>query len=334
MDQIGQDQHADMAAEVGQRLGQGLAVLATLSEAAARLAAEEMRRRERREEADAQREKVAEKLRQRGDQLAQHAARQAAARDKRVIAQATDPEWIAQADLYDLAEVWRTARAREHEFGPEARAAAETVEERLRQMYPRPMDLYDEAVRAGVPYAHAMRTAAAEMARTPVMRAHGGGRAGALPAGAEPVGDAGFAAAVSDEQIRLATGVDPAAYAEQLHRLGTGGEAAAQALRETLATRAGQQLAAADRDAATDDNPATVGVDEHATVGMPRHSRDTGGAERDAAAAGTRTAAQLAGEWYPDGLNNPTAMPSHVASKRPAEATPTQKPARAAGRGR
>lgn len=333
MDQIGQDQHADMAAEVGQRLGQGLAVLATLSEAAARLAAEEMRRRERREQAAAEREQAAEKLRQRGDQLAQHAARQRAARDRRLIGQAADPEWLERADLYDLADVWRTARAREHEFGPDARAAAETVEERLRQMYPRPMDLYDEAVRAGVPRAYAMRTAAAEMARTPVMRAHGGGRAGALDA-ADPVGDAGFAAAVNDEQIRLATGVDPAAYAEQLHRLGTGGEAAAQALREVLAARAGQQLAAADQDAATPDSPATPGVDEHATVGLPRHTRDTGGADRDAAAADTRTAAQLAGEWYPDGLNNPAALPPHVTGKRSADATPTQKPGRAAGRAR
>jgi hypothetical protein len=34
MDGIGQDQHPDAVAEVGQRLGQGLAVLATLAEAA------------------------------------------------------------------------------------------------------------------------------------------------------------------------------------------------------------------------------------------------------------------------------------------------------------
>jgi hypothetical protein len=54
MDPIGHDQHVDVTAEVGQRLGQGLAVLATLGEAAARLAAEETRRKQRREERAAQ----------------------------------------------------------------------------------------------------------------------------------------------------------------------------------------------------------------------------------------------------------------------------------------
>ena len=72
MDGIGQEQHPDAVAEVGQRLGQGLAVLATLGEAAARLAAEEMRRTQRREE-DAENLRAARDDRQ-ADRLAQHAA--------------------------------------------------------------------------------------------------------------------------------------------------------------------------------------------------------------------------------------------------------------------
>ncbi|WP_033345789.1 hypothetical protein [Catenuloplanes japonicus] len=56
MDGIGQDQHPDYLADIGQRLGQGLAVLATLGEAAARLAAVEIRRRQWREAQDERRQ--------------------------------------------------------------------------------------------------------------------------------------------------------------------------------------------------------------------------------------------------------------------------------------
>jgi hypothetical protein len=246
MDQIGPDQHPDVAAELGQRTAQAVAMLATLSESAARLAAEERRRRlllqEQREDAAEQQARDAHKLRAQADKLAEYAARQRAAHDRRIIAQVADPDWLASADLYNLALAWRTARVREHQF-PEARGAAEAVEERLREMYPRPMHLYDEAVRNGTPRADAMRTAAAQMAQTPVMRAHGGGRAGALdPADEEPVGvDAfnAFTTAVADEQIRLATGVDAEDYLAELERLGPGGEAAAHALWQTLAVRAG-----------------------------------------------------------------------------------------------
>lgn len=342
MDQIGHDQHADVTAEAGQRLGQGFAVLGTLGEAAARLVAEERRRKERREEqadqqrqADERRQEAAQRAAQEADHLAVHAAAQRAKNDQRVMAQATDPNWVARADLFDLAEVWRTARVREHEF-PEARAAAETVEERLRDMYPRPMDLYDQAVRGGVPRADAMRTAAAEMARTPVMRPQPGGRAGALGAGESVVGDAAFTEALSDEQIRLGTGVDPQVYTEELGRLGAGGDAAAKALRDVLAARAGQEVGAGRRDAATPDDPRTASVDEHLVDGLPRSATDLGGASRDqatAAAAGPRTAAQLAGEWYPQGLHNPTALPGHVAGKAPAN-TNAQAVARTAGRSR
>src|SRR5438067_1671777 len=120
MDGIGQDQHPDVVAEVGQRLAQGLAVLATLGEAAARLAAEERRRKAQREErAEQLRERLQaqEKKRQQQDDLAQHAEmRRAAQRDRRLIALAVDEDWLARADLLDLASVWRAARVREHEF--------------------------------------------------------------------------------------------------------------------------------------------------------------------------------------------------------------------------
>jgi hypothetical protein len=303
------------------------------------LVAEERRRRlllaEQREAAAAQQEKHARKLRQHADRLAEHAAQQRAAHDRRIIAQTADPDWLASAGPHDLAVAWRTARLREPQF-PQAGGAAEAVEERLRDTYPHPMDIYDRAVRDGAQRADAMRAAAAEMARTPVMRPHPAGRrAGALgPADEPPVGDKAFAAALADEQIRLATGVDPQEYLADLRRLGPGGEAAAQALREALADRAGREMAQGKAETATPDNPARAGVDEHTTtVGMPRNTADVGAANRDTAnaAASTRTAAELAGEWYPDGINT-RAVPDRVTAKRPANAAPA--PARKVGRAR
>ncbi|MEV6928422.1 hypothetical protein AB0M46_28595 [Dactylosporangium sp. NPDC051485] len=230
--------------------------------------------------------------------------------------------------------MWRTARLRENQF-PEARAAAETVEDRLRDMYPRPMHLYDEAVRNGTPRADAMRAAAEEMAHTPVMRPYGPGkRAGALGAADGPVvGVATFDTAVADEQIRLATGIDPADYLAELRRLGPGGDAAAEALRAALLERAGREATQALADAGTPDDPATPGVDEHAVDGMPDNAAHIGAANRDSAAA-QRSAAQLAGEWYPDGLNHPHGMPSDVARRTPATAVPASSAGRTTGLGR
>ncbi|GLI00923.1 hypothetical protein [Phytohabitans aurantiacus] len=341
MDGIGQGQHPDAVAEVGQRLGQGLAVLATLSEAAARLAAEEMRRRARSEE-DAERAEEREhgerereeRKREREnakdrneDELAHHAQRRRAAqRDRRLIALTLEPDWLAHADLYDLATVWRVAWLREGEF-PEARMAAEQVEERLREIYPRPMDLYGQAVANGVSRAAAMRAAAFEMAQTRPSRPHGGQRSAGIEAGPEPVvGVDGFDTAVDQERARLADGIHGAAFAEELERLGAGGAAAAQALREILQARAGEHLGHAQAAAATPDDPSTAGVNEHATMGLPRSARDVGEGSRDQADA--RTAAQLAAEWYPEGLHHPAALPADVAVRQPASTrtrTPTGK---------
>ena len=186
------------------------------------------------------------------------------------------------------------------------------------------MDLYDQAVANGASRAAAMRVAAQEMAHTPMMRPHGGRRSPAVEPGPEPaVGAEGFDTAVRQERTRLADGVPQAAYAEELERLGAGGSAAAQALREVLAARAAQELRQSQSDAATPDDPTTAAVDEHATTGLPRNTRGVGDADRDH--AGARTAAQLAAEWYPGGLHQPGAMPAHVANRQPANArTQTQ----------
>jgi hypothetical protein len=337
MDGIGQEQHPDVVAEVGQRLGQGLAVLATLGEALARLAAEEMRRREQRAEDAERADELERRERKRtgdrdsaraagvaDDELAQHAERRREAqRDRRLIAQTLDSDWLARADLLDLAVVWRAARLRENEFS-EARVAAEAVEDRLREMYLGPMDLYDRSVGMGASRAEAMAAAAFQMAQTRPARPYGGRRSPAVGPGAAPmVGVERFDAAVCAERARLVDGEPGAGFAAELERLGAGGAAAAQALREMLEVRAGEQRRHGQAAASVVDDPATAGVDEHAS-GLPRSARDAGDGDRDEAAA--RTAAQLAAEWFPGGLQHPQAMPDHVAGQHPAAAR-TQMPA-------
>lgn len=309
-------EHPEWSSEIGQRAGQGLAVLATLSEAGARVYAEESRRRERRQEQAEQRAEATRTATEHADGLARHAAGLRAQHDRRTVAQASDPDWIARADLLDLARVWRTARVREREF-PEAGNAARIVEERLREMYPRPMDLYDQTVTNGASPAAAMRVAAAQMARTPVMRAHGGRNSAAI--GAPPVGAEVFDTAVAAERDLLARGVDLGAYIAELSRLGAGGDAAAQALREVLAARTGQEQRQGAADAATPDDPATVTVDEHQAVGMPSNARDVGDANRDQAAATAPTSpVALVQQWYPDGPSHGATLPAHLAGTRAA----------------
>ncbi len=79
--------------------------------------------------------------------------------ERRFISRATDRTWLAGADLFDLAAVWRAARAHERHIAT-AGAVAEAIEDRLRQTYPKAMEHYDQAVRAGAERWEAMRAAA------------------------------------------------------------------------------------------------------------------------------------------------------------------------------
>jgi hypothetical protein len=80
-------------------------------------------------------------------------------REQRIVAQTTDPGWLATADLYDLAVTWSTAQTFRDELAS-AGVAADTVEQRLRQLHPEMMAHYDEAVREGTRRQDAMQTAA------------------------------------------------------------------------------------------------------------------------------------------------------------------------------
>ncbi len=106
------------------------------------------------------------------------------AHQRRIIAAPTDPAWLARADLLDLAAAWRTARAHQRHFPP-AVAAAETVEQRLRQLYPQAMSVYDQAVAVGTAPGAAMRAAARVLPGTP-RRAGDGALTGSVRGG--PIG--------------------------------------------------------------------------------------------------------------------------------------------------
>jgi hypothetical protein len=80
-------------------------------------------------------------------------------REQRLVAQTADPGWLATADLYDLAVAWRTAQTFPDDLAS-AGDAAETVEQRLRQLHPEMMAHYDDAVQNGTDRQDAMHTAA------------------------------------------------------------------------------------------------------------------------------------------------------------------------------
>lgn len=79
--------------------------------------------------------------------------------EQQLVAQTTDATWLATADLYDLAIAWRVAWTFHSELVSAANAA-ETVEQRLRQLYPDVMVHYDGAVQNGTSRNVAMQAAA------------------------------------------------------------------------------------------------------------------------------------------------------------------------------
>jgi hypothetical protein len=305
-------EHPDWTAEIGQRAAQGLAVLATLGEAGARFAAERTRQRAAREQLTFRRHASLESVLAAERRVTERGERLARQRDRRVLAQVHDAGWLDATDLHGLATVWRTARLREAEF-PEARPTAWLVEERLRQIYQAPMDLYDRAVAAGVQPAAAMRVAAEHMARTAPSRPHGARRSAAIEP-SRPVGADSFYAAVGDECVRLADGVDPETYAVQLERLGVGGRAAAQALRELLADPTGKNVTPS-----RGNEPPSTGT----TAATNHEGEPLQGDSPGTVVPGrlTADAPAIAAQWYPDGINGHQAMPAHVSAKRPAAST-------------
>ncbi|MBT8226098.1 MAG: toprim domain-containing protein [Dactylosporangium sp.] len=107
----------------------------------------------------------------RDDLQRQQAARQAAKHhrpapdDAATLARAVDPHWLRLADLPQLAAAWRTALVR-HDLS-DARAAAEAVEQRLRQAAPDLVRRYRQVIATGAQPAHALWIAAPVLVAVP-----------------------------------------------------------------------------------------------------------------------------------------------------------------------
>ncbi|MFI5959711.1 hypothetical protein [Cryptosporangium sp. NPDC051539] len=158
-------EHPEFGSELGLRTGQAFAVLATLTEASARLAAEEARRAERAEHITAANDDLTKRLLAQQQRLAGQAELAHESHDREFLREASDQAWIADASLDDLAHAWRIGRSREGQPAfATAGLVAEAVEDRLRHVYGDPMDFYDRMVASGVRRSSAMKLAAEQMA--------------------------------------------------------------------------------------------------------------------------------------------------------------------------
>jgi hypothetical protein len=222
----GAQQHDDPFGEARAQLVQGLAVLATVSEAVARWYAVGLQRRaEDQTKADLAAQ-VSAAAREHAEQLAREAELAEDQAERQHIAQAFDDERLEQSDLSETARLWRTANLRAAGGDEWAREGMRRAEQRLRKIRPNLMAFYDQFRSEGRTPAQAMQAAAhaawmhadnstvgpqarAHPGRVPSHRALSGrvpeGRA--LGPGGQRLND--LDAAVRREVMALADGVDP-----------------------------------------------------------------------------------------------------------------------------
>jgi hypothetical protein len=205
---------------------QGLAVLATVSEAVARWYAVGLQRRAEAQTHADRAAQISAAAREQAEQLAREAELAEDRAERQHIAQAFDDGWLEQADLTDTAGLWRTANLRAAGGDEWAREGMQRAEQRLRALRPNLMAFYDQLRGEGHTPAQAMQAAAyaawmhADNSTVgPQARPHPGrvpshqalpgrvpdGRA--LGAGGQWLND--LDAAVRREVMALADGVDP-----------------------------------------------------------------------------------------------------------------------------
>ena len=253
-------------------------------------------------------------------------------------APAHDAEWLAKADLIQVARAWASAAAYA-ETDPAAASAMRKSEDRLRTLHPYAMARYDRLRSDSLSPLDAMREAAALFGLSPTART---GDAGpdrlSISAGADE--EPGLADDLAQDGLddRHQADNDTRAHAEQRGRqiverlqsraraagrpeldadelamvleavtnlsddiIGTlTGRADAEGLarNEEHRAAAAERARAADLDAAVD-LPATPATDER-TVGLTAAHRDTGSADTAwAHASASRSAAQLAARSFP-----------------------------------
>jgi hypothetical protein len=216
-------QHDEPFGETRAQLLQALAVAGTVGEAAARWAAVGVQNRASQAEKDQKAQHAAARARQESDRLAEAARREQDRADRAHITLAFDDAWLADADLYETARLWRVATMHAASGDDRARDAMARAETRLGQLRPNLMAFYQQFRAEGHLPAEAMRAAAygvwLEADNTtlgPRAREHPGRRATGVRAGANgrSLGPGGPAlddldAAVRREVADLARGVDP-----------------------------------------------------------------------------------------------------------------------------
>jgi hypothetical protein len=138
------EQHPDPGGEAAARVAQLAAMTVSVGEALARLRAQRT---------------IARADDDRRDQAALRAfARVDAARAGLVYRQALSPSWVRGADTTQLLTAWHCAGPyREHD--PTANLAADRVEQRLRQLHPEAMAVYDGVELRGLPPDYRMQQA-------------------------------------------------------------------------------------------------------------------------------------------------------------------------------
>ena len=217
-------QHDDPFGEARGQLLQALAVLTTIGEAAARYAVAGVHNRAARAERQAQAAQLEAAGNQRADQLDAAARAESDKAARQLINKAFDEHGLSKANIFDTAELWRTATMHASTGDPRAREAMRLAEGRLRHLNPILMDAYTRHRGAGMNLAEAMRAAAHDVwqheTRTH-FRAHGNTgdptpavRPAPKVIGADPDPRGRAAvdeldAAVRTEVARLADGVDP-----------------------------------------------------------------------------------------------------------------------------
>ena len=351
-----QPQHDDPFAEARNQMLQGLAVAATVGEAAARWAAVGIQNRATQTE----RQTAAEQA----SRAAQRLATTAQEKQDRALIDKAFTDWLSRATLDETVRVWRTATVYAAAGNTRAGEAAWLAQDRLRKMNGPLMDAYDRHRANGMGQAEAMKAAAYQMWETQThyppqsggrpygtresetLRAGAGGKT--LAAGGSSLDE--LDAAVRAEAAQLAAHISPEALAQlqrewrlagqapaadaaglliQVAREAVNRGAMAPAAADTLVASLQAQADAEQRAAALDnaerDDPATGNVNEH------HHGEDQGRVHTDVAAADLAAAGDrqrsLMSQTFPP-LTTVGGLPAHVNAKQPANATPAQRKAR------
>jgi hypothetical protein len=156
-------QHDDPFGDGTGKVLQALAVISTVGESALRYLASVAQNRAAKSERQATAERVADKARVQADRATARAHTAQVRADRLVMDKAFDPDWLAKADIYVTATLWRTAAMYAMSGDRRATEARNRAQGRLRDLNPGLMDAYARHRAAGMNLAEAMKAAAQDV---------------------------------------------------------------------------------------------------------------------------------------------------------------------------